>query len=254
LHSLTFKDLKKKVSLELTQQPSRLFATLQNKPFWIWNIEEHKLEDIRTNGECCFNHIIGLPTKGRVEKPIFDYEKILYDSLLENEYSNILSHNHTFNFKHKHLWVKKSTGLGVTEFFLRLMTWLCLRNNDYQNSQMCIVTGPNIDIAIKLIKRMKALFEPKLRVTFDSKETVLVLNNCTIEAYPSNHLDSYRALDNPKFILSDESDFYRKGEQEDVRHVSERYIAKSDPYIVMVSTPNAPDGLFEREKEPEEDV
>jgi hypothetical protein len=57
-------------------------------------------------------------------------------------------------------------------------------------------------------------------------------------------------LDNPKFILIDEGDFFRKGEQEDVRHVSERYIAKSDPYIVMVSTPNALGGLFERiEKE-----
>ena len=65
-----------------------------------------------------------------------------------------------------------------------------------------------------------------------------------IEAYPSNHIDSYRALDNPKFILLDESDFFRKGEQEDVRHVSERYIGKSDPYIVMVSTPNAPGGLI----------
>jgi hypothetical protein len=85
------------------------------------------------------------------------------------------------------------------------------------------------------------------------KETVLELNGCTIEAYPSNHIDAYRALDNPKFILIDEGDFFRKGEQEDVRHVSERYIAKSDPYIVMVSTPNAPDGLFERiEKESED--
>ena len=54
------------------------------------------------------------------------------------------------NFKHKHLWVKKATGLGVTEFMLRLMAWLCLRNDDYTNSQMCIVTGPNQDIAIKL--------------------------------------------------------------------------------------------------------
>jgi hypothetical protein len=66
----------------------------------------------------------------------------------------------------------------------------------------------------------------------------------------SNHIDAYRALDNPKFILLDEADFFRKGEQEDVRHVSERYIAKSDPYIVMVSTPNAPDGLFERRNLP----
>src|SRR5918993_5208310 len=116
---------------------------------------------------------------------------------------------------------------------------------------MCIVTGPNQDIAIKLIKRMKGLFEPKLGVTFTNRETVLELNKCRIEAYPSNHLDSYRALDNPKFILLDEADFFRKGEQEDVRHVAERYIAKSDPYIVMVSTPNRPDGLFAKiEKEP----
>ena len=75
----------------------------------------------------------------------------------------------------------------------------------------------------------------------------------TIEAYPSNHLDAYRALDNPKFILLDEVDFFRKSEQEDVCHVSERYIAKSDPFLVMVSTPNAPGGLFEKiEKELEE--
>ena len=47
--------------------------------------------------------------------------------------------------------------------------------------------------------------------------------------------------------------FSEKSEQEDVRHVSERYIAKSDPFIVMVSTPYAPDGLFDSiEKEPEE--
>ena len=51
----------------------------------------------------------------------------------------------------------------------------------------------------------------------------------------------------------DEADFFRKSEQEDVRHVSERYIVKLDPFIVMVSTPYAPDGLFDSiEKEPEE--
>jgi hypothetical protein len=54
---------------------------------------------------------------------------------------------------------------------------------------MCIVRGPNIDIAIKMIKRMKGLFEMKLGLTFSSKETVLELNGYTIEAYPSNHID-----------------------------------------------------------------
>jgi hypothetical protein len=43
---------------------------------------------------------------------------------------------------------------------------------------------------------------------------------------------------------SPEGDFFRKSEKEEVRHVAERYIAKSDPFIVMVSTPNRPDGLF----------
>ena len=120
---------------------------------------------------------------------------------------------------------------------LRLMAWLCTRDNWNQDSQMCIVTGPNIDIAIKLIRRLKNIFERKLGIYFDNKETVLELNGCTIEAYPSNHLDAYRSLENPKFILIDEGDFFRKSEQEEVRFVTERYIGKSDPYIVMVSTP-----------------
>jgi hypothetical protein len=62
-----------------------------------------------------------------------------------------------------------------------------------------------------------------------------------------------RGLPNVSFILLDEADFFPPGQQQaDARDVSERYIAKSNPYIVMVSTPNAPDGLFERiEKEAE---
>jgi hypothetical protein len=98
---------------------------------------------------------------------------------------------------------------------------------------------------------MKGLFEDKLGVTFDSKETVLELNGCSIDAYPSNHIDAFRLQTNPKFILLDEYDFHRKNVQEDERHVADQYIAKSDPFIVMMSTPNAPGGLFETiEKEP----
>ena len=93
----------------------------------------------------------------------------------------------------------------------------------------------------------------KLGIYFTNKETTLELNKCQIEAYPSNHLDSFRSLTNPKFIFLDEADMLRKGEQEEVRHVSERYIGKSYPYIVMVSTPNAPGGLFYQiEQEPED--
>jgi late competence protein required for DNA uptake (superfamily II DNA/RNA helicase) len=127
---------------------------------------------------------------------------------------------------------------------LRFMAWLCLKDNSLSGSQMCIVTGPRIDLAIALIDRMKRLFAAKGLIIFDTKETVIELNNVKIEAFPSHHLDVTRGLPNVSFILLDEVDFFPSGQQQaDARDVSERYIAKSNPYIVMISAPNnAPDG------------
>jgi hypothetical protein len=261
---LTIKDLQKVIESESSSSKTAesnqiLLQKLRGKPFWYWkDADYHRQRDRINKGQCCFNHIISLPKKNGIEYPLFEYEKMLYMALLEPGYLNSDPKLHTqdkgnvmYPFKEKHLWVKKSVGLGVSEFFLRLMAWLCLYNDDYRDSQMVIVTGPNQELAIKLIKRMKGLFFEKLGVTFDSKETILELNGCSIEAYPSNHIDAFRSLTNPKFVLLDEADYHRKNEQEDVRAVSERYIAKSDPFIVMVSTPNTPGGLFERiEKEP----
>jgi late competence protein required for DNA uptake (superfamily II DNA/RNA helicase) len=156
--------------------------------------------------------------------------QLLYDALLNPDLTTAT------------VWMKKATGLGITEFFLRLMAWLCLKDNTLSGSHMVIVTSPNIDISIKLIQRLKALFSP-FNIYFDNKETVLELNGVRIEAYPSHRIDFARALENVSFILLDEADFFPIGQQSDARHVSERYIAKSDPYIVMISTPNAPGGF-----------
>jgi hypothetical protein len=228
-----------------------MLRRVRGKPFWVWDKANHREKDRTYKGDCCFTDIIGRPRKNGNgnRKPFWDYQKMLYLALFKPAYlnSNAIDTNTVlYPFKQKHLWCLKSVGLGVSEFFLRLMAWLCVRNDDYKDSQMVIVTGPNIDLAVKLIKRMKKLFQDKLDVTFDSKETVLELNGCSIEAYPSNHIDSFRSLTNPKFIFIDEGDFMPKFQQDEVRTVSERYIAKSDPFIVMVSTPNAPNGLFQR--------
>jgi len=70
------------------QQQTQSFDKLHDKLFWIWNIQEHKQEDVRTKGECCFNHIIGLPTKEGLEKPIFDYiDKTKASPAFDREYS-----------------------------------------------------------------------------------------------------------------------------------------------------------------------
>ena len=210
---------------------------LKGLPFYTeWQVAVPPVQKEAQESSLSFNHVIGLPRKNGQELPLFDYERLLFNTL-EN---------------HKHVWIKKATGLGITEFMLRYIAWLCLSTNKIENSQMCIVTGPRIELAITFIDRMKGLFH-ELGATFDSKETVIELNGCHIEAYPSHHLDSMRGLTNVSFIYLDEADFFPPGQQQDARDVSERYIAKSNPWIVMVSTPNAPDGLFERiERESEE--
>ena len=196
---LTFRDLKKKVTLcnqEIQQQGNRLFERLRGKPFWIWDPKLHRQEDIKTKGDCCFNHIIGLPKKNGEEKPLYDYEKIIFDFLIVG----------------KHIWIKKATGLGITEFMLRYMAWLCLKDDKLRGTQMCIVTGPRIDLAITLIDRMKMLFKEKGLLSFSNKETVIEINGVKIEAYPSHHLDSMRGLTNVSFILLDEADFFPPGQ------------------------------------------
>jgi hypothetical protein len=178
--------------------------------------------------------MIGLPVKNSKKMALFDYEQEIFDLLQET----------------KHVWIKKATGLGITEFMLRYIAWLCLRDNKLKGSHMCLVTGPRIDLAITLVERIKGFFST---MRFDTKETVVQLNGVKIEAFPSHHLDAMRGLPNVSFILLDEADFFPVGQQQEARAVSERYIAKSDPYIVMVSTPNAPEGLFEEiEREPDD--
>jgi hypothetical protein len=54
----------------------------------MWDQTIHKQRDIKTKGDCCFNHIKGSPRKDGIEKSIFNYEKVLYDSLLIPEFYN----------------------------------------------------------------------------------------------------------------------------------------------------------------------
>src|SRR5215217_7184849 len=102
MFKLLFRDLHKLVAEQQQQQPQarkQLYDRLRDKEFWIWDKEQHREEYIRTDGECCMQHIIGLPQKEGIDKPLYDYENIIYDTLQQ----------------HKHVWVKKATGLGVSE-------------------------------------------------------------------------------------------------------------------------------------------
>jgi hypothetical protein len=132
---MTFKDLQKLIQSEGPTQNT--YSGLQGKPFWIWDREQHRQEYIRTKGLCCFNHIIGLPQKDDHDMPLLPYQSTLYGALQDR----------------KHLWIKKSRGLGVSEFLLRYIAYCCTSGKFAVNSRVCIVTGPRIDLAEDLTFR-----------------------------------------------------------------------------------------------------
>ena len=168
----------------------------------------------------------------------FDYEEEIHD-ILEN-YEQYPPE------QQKHLWIKKATGLGMSECMIRYIAWKCLKDDVWKNMQVDVnvifIVGPRIELAITIMNRMKNLFGDH---EFKTKETVLTLNGNRIEVFPSHHLSPARGL-NPQFVFLDEADFFPPQMQVEARMVSERYIAKTDPYIVMVSTPNLPLGLFDQ--------
>jgi hypothetical protein len=208
----------------------RLYTRIRKaQDFWIWDDKVHNAKLISTNGSCCFNHIMGLPEKNDERHILYDYEKTVMDAIEET----------------KHIWIKKATGLGISELILRWMAWKAIVDSQMRNAQMSIVTGPRLDLAVSIMMRMKTLFHPH-GVTFDSEKTKMELGDgCLIECFPSHHLAAMRGLPKLKVIFLDEADFFPKHQQVEARHVSERYIAKSDPWILMVSTPNLPEELFE---------
>jgi hypothetical protein len=192
--------------------------------------------------KCCFVHGLGLPEKDGHRLPMFDYEKKVYDKILEFE----------------QLWIKKATGLGITEFFLYFMLWLALCKPRgwvkkgitiaewLKDSHMVIVTGIREEFAKEVIQRAKNKLEKALIILpKQDDDTTIRLDDVVIKAYPSFN-QTWRGLDKISFIFIDEADFFKDSEQEEVRHVAERYIGKSGAWIAMVSTPNKPGGLFER--------
>lgn len=221
------------------RQYSRVLYNLQrikNKPFWIEDPIEHEKQfhtPHRFAKLCCFNHIIGLPVKDNEKKPIFDYEIELFKYLEKGKTDE----------KYKHIWLKKARGLGVTEFLLRYMGWLALSSDQYRNKRFVVVTGPKQRIAEDLIRRMRNLYADY--ILEDSRLDRLILNGVTIEAFPS-HTVSMRGYEDFKFIFLDEADFFQPSEQEEVVAVARGYIVKTQPWIVMVSTPHAPNSLFHR--------
>lgn len=55
---MTFRDLQKVIQSQSNPEHSQTLQRLTNKEFWYWDHDDHKNKDKKTNGDCCFNHIV----------------------------------------------------------------------------------------------------------------------------------------------------------------------------------------------------
>lgn len=218
-----------------------LLKQIQGLPFWIEDRDEHKAaiqecKDLELDRlVCCFNHCIGLPHKNGIPLPIFDYESMIIDTIEDND----------------RIWIKKARGLGITELIIRYIVWLCMRNNDLKGSVCFILTGPRQITAIEHVQRIERLFEP-FGIYSETRMGLTEINDVFIQTVPSKNVGAMRGYDRVPLIFLDEADFFPIGQQQEARAVAEGYIPKTHPKLIMVSTPDRPDGLFatmEREQD-----
>ena len=288
---MTIKDLQRIMQQHQTSNDSAAMQDLLNrvrgKPFYVWGSNRHNAESDPRNaikGQCCFNHIIGLPKKHNVDQPLWDYQHIIYKALTQDEYLNqriptpeeeerlrlgriaveykassktesIKKANEEYlknkakilvhKHKLKHCAILKAAKLGISELILRFLVWLCLRNDDLKGSQMIIFTGPRLELAVSLISRIKDFFKP-FGITFPDKETVVNLNGVRIEAFPSHHAATARGLPSVSAVFVDEASYIPDNQASEIMSIMLRYVPASNPFLICVSTPQKPGDMMDQ--------
>ena len=137
--------------------------------------------------------------------------------------------------------------MGVTTFLIRYLAWKILSSSELDGRSIFIVSGTREEFANYVKKKMEQLFERRFPdLVLDSKYTELVLKNTWIKVMPTKNIKDMRGYMDAAYLFIDEADFFSPKEQEELEPAITAYEEKSKGRTIMVSTPNAPGGLFER--------
>jgi hypothetical protein len=199
---------------------SNELKVFEGKPFYC-NREQR--------GDCCFNHIIGLPEKNNKVFPIFDYEIDMVNTIES----------------HKNIWIKKASGIGATTIILRYLVWKILYNNDLDYKNIFVVSGTHLRHANEVKVKMEELFRKRFpNMKLQSRFTDLWIKNTNIRIFPSRNVKDLRGYTDVSYLFIDEADYFEPSVNNELLHAITRYEEKSHCTTVMCSTPNRPDGLF----------
>ena len=192
---------------------------------------------------CCFWHFIfhpfGGPERDGIYHPCYAYEQEILDAMQMEE----LDADRTNPCK----WfaVYKATGLGLTEFVLLWIVWKSLVDPWFSGKEAMIITGPNVDLAQDLILRAKGFLTKKGLGYIDHGAYEVDINGSRVKCYPSNNIHSARGKPKVSVFFGDEAAFFKLRDDSIVRTVGERYIGKSNSWVIWVSTAGEePKGFF----------
>ena len=214
---------------QTNQLSSSSLDILRNKEFWYWDKEYHKQEYLRTKGQCCAQHILGLPEKNNKKYPLFDYQKLIFDAIENNQ----------------NIWILKSRGIGLTTFMIRYFAWKILSSSELDGKSIFIVSGTREEHANYIKEKLEQLFE-NFPVRFESKYTELLLNKTWIKVFPTRNIKDIRGYFEASYIFVDESDYLEESIQDELMHAISPYEEKSNCKIILCSTPFKPLGLMQR--------
>ena len=203
---------------------------LKDKPFWIWDKTEHLKLAKETNQQCCAQHILGLPRKNDKAFPLFDYQKLIFDAIENNQ----------------NIFILKSRGIGCTTFMIRYFAWKILSSSELDNKSIFIVSGTREEHANYIKEKLEQLFENFIPpVTFESKYTELRLKKTWIKVFPTKNIKDIRGYFEASHIFVDESDYLKESIQDELMHAISPYEEKSNCKIILCSTPFKPGGLMQ---------
>jgi hypothetical protein len=224
----------------LDNNDTSFLEVLKGLPFYYWDKPKDQQQGT-------FVGTVGLPVKNGVEHGLYDYEQKIIDYLDTDNPSN---------HQNRRLYILKSAGLGITTLLLYYIGWKCTTNDDWASGRVCILTAPRIELTIDIVDRLKGIFEKWNNdlILFNSRNTIASLNDVKIEAFPAHlGLKGMRGLTDVKMIIYDEAAFFDTSMIGEARDTIERYIAKSNPIIVLCSTPDRPNDLMDLIRQEPED-
>lgn len=82
-----------------------------------------------------------------------------------------------------------------------------MSNNKWNNSQVCIVVGPSVHLADRILTRIRRILQDKHDILIHTARNYLVINGCELLSVPSHNLDSLRSLENPSCIYISEAEY-----------------------------------------------